>query len=458
MKVIVCGAGQVGSSIAKHLADEHNDVTVVDWSAELIHKLGTTLDVQGIVGYASHPDVLERAGASSADMLIAATLSDEVNMIACQVAHSLFDVPTKIARIRNQAYIEPEWSNLFSRENMPIDVIISPEQEVARTIMRRLEVPGAFETIPFADDRVRVMGIHVREDCPIIDTPLAQLTELFPDLKIRVMGIQRGERTIVPSGDDQILIGDDVYIVNATEHSERALAAFGHEEQEIKRIVIIGGGNVGLFLAQQIERQHAKLNVKIIEASAERAIAIAEQLERTVVIHGDALDNEILQESGIGTADVTVAVANDDEVNILSSLLAKKGGCPRAITLINNPAYRPLMSSLGVDVFIDPRATTVSTILQHVRRGRIRSLHALSAMTAEVIEAEALETSPVIGTSLRELDLPSGILVGAIIREDEVIIPRGGDAIAAGDRVVLFVQADQIRKVEQLFSVQLEYF
>lgn len=458
MKVIVCGAGQVGSSIAKHLADEHNDVTVVDWSAELINKLGTTLDVQGIVGYASHPDVLERAGASSADMLIAATLSDEVNMIACQVAHSLFEVPTKIARIRTQAYIEPEWSNLFSRENMPIDVIISPEQEVADTVMRRLEVPGAFETIPFAEDRVRVMGIHVREDCPIIDTPLAQLTELFPDLKIRVMGIQRGERTIVPSGDDQILIGDDVYIINETEHSERALAAFGHEEQEIKRIIIVGGGNVGLFLAQKIERQHAKLNVKIIEASLERANAIAEQLERTVVIHGDALDSEILQESGIATADVTVAVANDDEVNILSSLLAKKDGCPRAITLINNPAYRPLMASLGVDVFIDPRATTVSTILQHVRRGRIRSLQALSAATAEVIEAEALETSPVIGIPLRELDLPDGVMVGAIIREDEVIIPRGGDAIAAADRVVLFVQTDQIRKVEQLFSVQLEYF
>lgn len=458
MKVIICGAGQVGSSIAKHLADEHNDVTVVDWSAELINKLGTTLDVQGIVGYASHPEVLERAGASSADMLIAATLSDEVNMIACQVAHSLFDVPTKIARIRTQGYIKPEWRNLFSRENMPIDVIISPEQEVASTVMRRLEVPGAFETIPFADDRVRVMGMHVREDCPIIDTPLAQLTELFPDLKIRVMGIQRGERTIVPNGDDQILIGDDVYVINETEQSERVLSAFGHEEEEIKRIIIIGGGNVGLFLAQQIERQHAKLNVKIIEASLERANAVAEQLERTVVIHGDALDSEILQESGIGTADVTVAVANDDEVNILASLLAKKDGCPRTIALINNPAYRPLMASLGVDVFIDPRATTVSTILQHVRRGRIRSLQALSAATAEVIEAEALETSPVIGIPLRELDLPSGVMVGAIIREDEVIIPRGGDAIAASDRVVLFVQADQIRKVEQLFSVQLEYF
>lgn len=458
MKVIVCGAGQVGSSIAKHLADEHNDVTVIDWSADLINRLGMTLDVQGIVGYASHPDVLDRAGAASADMVIAATMSDEVNMIACQVAHSLFDVPTKIARVRNQAYVNPMWRNMFSREHMPIDVIISPEQEVASAIMRRLEVPGAFETLPFADDLVRVMGVHILEDCPVIDTPLSQLTELFPDLHIRVLAIQRGERTIVPTASDQMLVGDDVYIITETAQSERSLAAFGHEETEARRVIIVGGGNVGLYVAQALEATGSNMNVKVIEELTERANEIAEQLNRTVVINGDALDIEILQEAGVDMADAVVTVANDDEVNILSSLLAKREGCARAITLINNPAYRPLMATLGVDVFIDPRATTVSTILQHVRRGRIRSLQALSVAEAEVIEAEALETSPVIGKPLRELDLPSGVIVGAIVRGDEVIIPRGNDIIATGDRAVIFVQPEHIRKVEQMFSVQLEYF
>jgi len=458
MKVIVCGAGRVGSSIAKHLADEHNDVTVIDWSADLISRLGATLDVQGIVGYASHPDVLERAGASSADMVIAATMSDEVNMIACQVAHSLFDVPTKIARVRTQAYINPLWRNMFSREHMPIDVIISPEQEVARAIIRRLEVPGAFETLPFADDRVRVMGVHILEDCPIIDTPLSQLTELFPDLKIRVLAIQRAGNTIIPTPADQILVGDDVYIITDTAQSDRSLAAFGHEEPEARRVILVGGGNVGLYVAQALEESGANMNVKIIEESTERANWIAEQLNRTVVINGNALDSEILQEAGVDLADVVVAVANDDEVNILSSLLAKKAGSARSITLINNDAYRPLMATLGIDVYIDPRATTVSTILQHVRRGRIRSLQALSLATAEVIEVEALETSPVIGKPLRELELPSGVIVGAIVRGEDVIIPRGGDTITKGDRAVIFVLSEHIKKVEQMFSVQLEYF
>ncbi|MDX1580161.1 MAG: Trk system potassium transporter TrkA [Alphaproteobacteria bacterium] len=458
MKVIICGAGQVGSSIAKHLADEHNDVTVIDWSAQLIDRLGTSLDVQGIVGYASHPDILERAGAANADLIIAATQSDEVNMTACQVAHSLFNLPTKIARIRTQAYIEPMWSDLFSQDHIPIDVIISPEREVADAVFRRLQVPGAFDTIPFASDRVRVMGITIDADCPVVDTPLSQLTELFPDLNARVIGITRGERTIVPTSRDQILVGDGVYLISDTEHSERALAAFGHEEPEAHRVIIIGGGNVGLFLAQSLEKRAKSMNVKIIEANPTRAEEIANLLDKTVVLHGDALDTDILREANVDIADTVVAVANDDEVNILASLLAKKEGCSRSITLINNPAYQPLMSTLGVDVYIDPRATTVSTILQHIRRGRIRGLHSLSNAGAEIIEAEALETSNIVGQRIRDLNLPGGIIFGAIVREKEVIIPRGDTEVKAHDHVVIFASAERIRKVEQLFSVQLEYF
>ena len=458
MKIIICGAGQVGTSIARQLAVEHNDVTVIDWSAELISRIGKTLDVQGIVGYASHPDILELADARNADMLIAATLSDEVNMVACQIAHSLFGVQTKIARIRTQAYIEPRWRDLFSQDNLPIDVIISPEHEVARAILRRLQVPGAFDAVSFADDKVQFLGIHIEEDCPLIDTPLSQLTELFPGLSIRVLGIRRGEHTIVPSAADQMLVGDDVYIATDTEHRDRVLSSFGHEESAARKLIIIGGGNVGLFVARALEEQNSNVSVKIIEASQDRAEEIAGDLEKAIVLCGDALDAEILHEANVSMADAVIAVANDDEVNILASLLAKREGCKRAITLVNNNVYRPLMSSLGLDVYIDPRATTVSTILHHVRRGRIRSLHSLPAMGAEVLEVEALETSQVVGKSVIDLDLPDGVLFGALVRDDEVIIPRGSTVIQRDDRVILFSLVDQIKKVEQLFSVQLGYF
>jgi len=458
MKIIICGAGQVGTAIARQLAVEHNDVTVIDWSADLIASISKSLDVQGIVGYASHPDVLERADARNADMLIAATLSDEVNMIACQIAHSLFGVQTKIARIRTQAYVEPMWSDLFSQDHMPIDVIISPEHEVARAIIRRLQVPGAFDAVSFADDKVQFLGLHIEEDCPLIDTPLSQLTELFPDLSIRVLGIRRGESTIVPTAADQLLVGDDVYLVTDIQHRERVLSAYGHEETEARRIILIGGGNVGLFVAQELERQGSNINIKIIEASQDRAEEIAVLLEKTVVLCGDALDADILREANVSQADAVIAVTNDDEVNILVSLLAKREGCKRAITLVNNSVYRPLMSSLGIDVYIDPRATTVSTILHHVRRGRIRSLHSLPAMGAEVLEVEALETSYVVGKPIRDLDLPMGVLFGALVREGEVLMPRSGTVIQKDDRVILFALSDQIKKVEQMFSVQLGYF
>jgi trk system potassium uptake protein TrkA len=458
MKVIVCGAGQVGFNIARHLASENIDVTVIDQSAELIKKIGDLLDVQGMVGFASHPEMLERAGAAGADMIIAVTFADEVNMVACQVAHSLFNVPTKIARVRSQSYLQPIWRDLFSRDNMPIDVIISPEIEVARAVTRRLEVPGASDMIPFADGKIQVIAVRCGEDCPIVNTPLRQLTELFPDLNIVVVGIVRGDTVIAPSGDDQMLSGDEVYFAAFSGHVERAMTLFGHEEREARRVVIVGGGNIGLFLAQQLEAEHPDVKTKIIEIDRARAEYVADQLGRTVVIHGNALDREILDEANVGTAEAIVAVANDDEVNILSSLLAKRDGCKRAMTLVNNPTYPALVSSLGIDVVISPRATTVSTILHHIRRGRILSVHSVAGGAAEVIEAEALETSPLVGKPLRDVDLPAGITVGAVVRGEESIIPRGDTRIQAHDRVVIFAVSDVVKKVEQLFSVRLEFF
>ncbi len=458
MKVIICGAGQVGFSIARYLAAENNDITVIDQRPELIRSIADTLDVQAFVGYASHPGVLEQAGAEDADMLIAVTHADEVNMVACQVAHSLFNVPTKIARVRNQNYLQPIWANLFSRDHMPIDVIISPEIEVARAVTRRLQVPGAMDVIPLAGDRVRLMGVRCTQDTPVVNTPLRQLTQLFPELAIVVVGIVRQDRAMVPSAEDQMLAGDEVYFVVASDQTSRALAAFGHEEREARRILVLGGGNIGLFLGQTLDRDFPQVTAKIIEVNAERARMVAKTLGRTMVLNGDVLDPEILDEAGISQTEAVIAVTNDDETNILASLLAKRYGSQRAITLINKATYNTLVSTLGVDVVVNPRTITVSKILQHVRRGRIHSVHSLHEGFGELIEADALETSPLVGKPLKDVNLPTGVLLGAVVRGEEVISPRGNTVIQSGDRVILFASANAIKKVEKMFSVRLEFF
>ena len=458
MKVIICGAGLVGSNIARYLASEGNDVTVIDQEPSLVEKISDSLDVQGIVGFASHPDVLERAGARDADLIIAVTYADEVNMVACQVAHSLFDVPTKIARVRQQTYLQPIWADLFSRSHLPIDAIISPEIEVARAIGRRLEIPGAFDAIPLSDGKVTLIGVRCGADCPVIDTPLRHLTALFPDLHIAVVGILRDDRKIVPTAEEQMLAGDEVYFVADSEHLKRALAAFGHEEPEARRLIIVGGGNIGLFLAEAVEEQQRAADIKLIEIDKKRAEYVSQRLHRTVVIHGDALDLDILTEANVNATETIIAVSNDDEVNILASLLAKRFGCQRSITLINKTTYGPLIGTLGIDAVVSPRAITVSTILQHVRRGRVRSVHSLSDGFGEIIEVDALETSSLVGPPLREAKLPDGVILGALVRDGEVIIPRGDTVVRQGDRMVIFAVAEAVKKIEKMFAARLEFF
>lgn len=458
MKVLICGAGQVGFNIARHLAKENNAVTVIDQSQDLIRRIGETLDVQGFVGHASNPEVLEKAGIRDADMIIAVTYADEVNMIACQVAHSLFGVPTKIARIRQQSYLEPIYANLFSPDHLPIDVVISPEIEVARSIARRLKVPGALEMIPLVDDKVRLVGVRCGENCPIVNTPLRQLTQLFPDLNIVIVGIMRDGKAMVPAADDSMLPGDEAYFVVETTQLARAMSAFGQEESQTRRLLIFGGGNVGVFLAQEIERDHPWIRTKIVEANAERAERAAGMLKNTVVLRGDVLDADILAEAGVGAAETVIAVTNNDETNILSCLLAKSHGNPRTIALVNKLAFEPLVTTLGIDVVVVPRNITVSTILQHVRRGRIHAAHALREGFGELIEAEAMATSPLVGPPLKDVKLPQGVLIGAIVREGTMIYPRSSTVIEPKDRIILFAAAESVRKVEQMFSVQLEFF
>lgn len=458
MRVIICGAGQVGYGIAEKLASEKNDVSVIDVSADLIRNVRDTLDVRGFVGHGSHPDVLAAAGAESADMLIAVTLFDEVNMVACEVANSLFNVPTKIARIRSQAYLQPHYMDLFSRDHMAIDVIISPELEVGEMVLKRIAMPGATDVVSFGDGKISMVAIECLEECPIVDTPLKQLTELFPNLNATVVGVSRGGKLFVPRSSDRLLAGDLAYVIAARDHVRRTLGLFGHDEQEATRIVIAGGGNIGLYVARTIEARKGRTRVKIIEAGRERAANAAAELDRTVVLRGSALDQKIMMEAGIAETDLMIALTNDDQVNILSGVLAKRLGCKANMALLNNPAYHEFADSLGIDAFVNPRAVTISRILQHVRRGRIRAIHSVGQGAAEVIEAEALETSPLIGRPLRDIDLPEGMRFGAILRGGAVLSPDGSLAIKPKDRAVIFARADVVRQVEQMFRVSLEFF
>ncbi|QRM55446.1 Trk system potassium transporter TrkA [Sinorhizobium sp. BG8] len=458
MKVIICGAGRVGYGIAERLAQEGNDVSVIDTQASLISAITETLDVSGHVGHGAHPEVLAKAGADQADMIIAVTLFDEVNMVACQVAHSLFGVPTKIARIRSQSYLAPEYSDLFSRENLPIDVTISPEVEVGKMVLRRISYPGATDVVRFSEDRVVMLAIECMEDCPVVNTQLRQLSELFPDLNATVTGIYRDGHLSVPSSQDELLTGDLAYVVCDRDHTRRTLSLFGHEEQEAARIVIAGGGNIGYFVAKAIEDHQPRTRIKIIENDRERAVLVADKLRNAVVLHGSALDQKILMQADIENADLVVALTNNDQINILGSVMAKKLGCKQNLVLINDPSYQEFTKSLGIDAHINPRAVTISGILQHVRKGRIRAVYAVQHGSAEVIEAEALETSPLVGKPLRETDLPDGVRIGAIYRDKTFIRPDGNTRVKAKDRVVLFAKAEAVRHVEQLFRVSIQFF
>lgn len=458
MRVIICGAGQVGYGIAERLAAEQNDVSVIDTAPELVRAIRDQLDVRGFVGHGAHPDVLEMAGAQQADMFIAVTLHDEVNMTACQVAHSLFNIPTKIARIRAQSYLLPHYQDLFSRENLPIDVIISPEVEVGEMVLRRIALPGATDVVRFADDKVAVVAIECLEECPVINTPLSQLSELFPDLPSTVVGVSRNGRLFIPHSADQLVAGDLAYVVTTKDQVKRTLGLFGHDETEAMRIVIAGGGNIGLYVAKALESRQSGARVKIIEDTRERAVTIADKLRRTVVLNGSALDQKLLQEADIQDADLMVALTNNDQVNILSSVMAKKLGCKSNLALINNPAYHDFARSLGIDAHVNPRSVTISRVLQHVRRGRIRAVHSVQRGAAEVIEAEALETSPLVGSPLRDLDLPDGMRLGIIYRDGVALRPSGATLIRPGDRVIIFAMASAVRQVEQMFRVSLEFF
>ena len=458
MKVIICGAGQVGWQIARHLSGERNDVTVVDNNADLIRRATDALDVQGITGFASYPDVLDQAGARDADMIIAATHSDEVNMVTCQVAHSVFAVPRKIARLRSQSYLTAIYSDLYRRDHMPIDVVISPEREVAEAALQRLGSPSAFDTEVFHDGGAQLLGITIEEDCPVINTPLRQLSDLFSTLRAIVVGVRREGSLFAPEPGDQIFVGDDCYVLAVNEDVNRTLEIFGKSSRKQERLVIIGGGNVGLAVAKALEERADRVRAKVIEKSRGVAEHAADMLERTIVLNGDGLDSALLKEANIDRADAVLCVTDDDKTNMLAAVRAKAEGCPMAIALINDPTMVPLMAPLGIDAYINPRATTVSSILRHIRHGRVRGVYSIGDAEAEVIEAEVLSTSPIAGQKIRDIPFPEGVLVGLVQKGHVLHKPTGGLRIDDGDVITLFSMAKDVPEVERLLQVSIDFF
>ena len=459
MKIVICGAGLVGSAIASHLSEEHNDVTVIDASQENIQRITDQVDVHGVVGVASHPDRLAEADVGDADLLIAVTESDEINMVACQVSHTIFNTPVKIARIRSQVYLNPLYGDLYAPDDMPIDHIISPEKEVSAAVSNQLRVPGAFDVKDMCEGKMNLVGVLLTDDSPIRDVTLRHLTNLFPDLLITVLAIIRDGKVVIPrSGAESMQTGDRVYFVCDARHLHRAMASFGHEEPEARSVVIAGGGSIGQMLAREIGSNFENTAVQIIELSPSRARALAEDLQNTGIINGDALDSAILREAGVHSTETFVSVTEDDEVNILSALLAKRTGAKHAVALVNIPGFIPLVGTLGVDAVINPSQITVSSILEHVRRGRIRDVHPVIEDLGEVLEAEALPSSLLVGKPLRLAKIPKGIAVGGVLRDGRVITSRGDTVIESGDTVVIFAARGKITQLEKLLSVRLDIF
>jgi len=460
MNIIICGAGRVGFTIAKILSEQGHSITVIDQSSEDIKKIDDTLDVKSIVGKATYPSILEKASASEADMIIAVTRNDEINMLICQIAFSIFNVQKKIARIRSQDYLNPKFTKVYNKENLPIDVIISPEIEIAKSLQRKLEAPGALDNVPFADNKIRLLEILINEDCSLKNTKLNEITKKFPKLDANIIGVIREEKFVVLKKNDIMLKDDKAYVaINASQMND-TLIAFGHNEKISNKILIIGGGNIGFNLAKNLEESLDSVRVKIIEKNKARAELIASQLNNTIVINGDALDEEVLLEANIDEVQTVLALTNDDEDNLMVSVLVEKFAKDnsdlsdkRTMALINKPNYSLLQSSLKIDDFIDPRMNTVSSILKHIHKGTIENAYSLLNGEYEIIEAEIIETSELINKELKNSNLPDEIRVGAILRGEEVIIPRSNFVFKKEDIVVLLAKKDFLHVVENMFRI-----
>tara|TARA_X000000368_G_scaffold418733_1_gene419647 strand:+ start:691 stop:2064 length:1374 start_codon:yes stop_codon:yes gene_type:complete len=454
MNIIICGAGKVGFTIAKILGEQDHSITVIDQSSDDIQKINDSLDVKAIVGKATYPSVLEKADAKEADMIIAVTRNDEINMLICQIAYSIFNIQKKIARIRSQDYLNPKFSKVYSKENLPIDVIISPEIEIAKSIQRKLEAPGALDNVPFAENKIRLLEISIDKTCPLIDIKLNELTKKFPKLEANILGVIRGDKFIILKKNDLLRENDKAYVIINSEQMQLTLSAFGHDEKISNKILIIGGGNIGFNLAKNIEQSLESVRIKIIEKNKDRAKYIANELNNSIIINGNGLDEDVLTEANLDEVETVLALTNDDEDNLMVSVLVEKfSKDKRTMALINKPNYSLLQSSLKIDDLIDPRLNTVSSILKHVHKGTIETAHSILNGEYEVIEAEIIETSELINKELKNSDLPDEIRIGAILRDENIIIPRSNFIFKKKDIVVFLAKRNQLAIVENMFRI-----
>ena len=454
MNIIICGAGRVGYTIAKLLSEQNHSITVIDQSSEDIQKINDSLDVRAIVGKATYPSVLEKANAAEADMIIAVTKNDEINMLICQIAFSIFNVQKKIARIRSKHYLNPKFSKVYNKENLPIDVIISPEIEIAKSIQRKLEAPGALDNVNFAQNKIRLLEILVNENCPLINIPLNEITKKFPKLEANILGVIRKEKFIILKKNDVMKKDDKTYVIINSDQMQQTLLAFGHEEKISTKILIIGGGNIGFNLAKNIEQSFESARIKIIEKDKSRAEFIANELNNSIVINGNGLDEDVLSEANLEEIETVLALTNDDEDNLMVSVLVEKFSKEkRTMALINKPNYSLLQSSLKIDDLIEPRMNTVSSILKHVHKGTIETAYTILNGEYEVIEAEIIETSELINKELNNSNLPDGIRIGAILRGEDIIIPRSNFIFKKEDIVVFLAKRDQLPVVENMFRI-----
>jgi trk system potassium uptake protein TrkA len=460
MKIIIVGAGQVGGTLAENLAREYNDITVVDVDGKALRVLQDRLDIRTVAGIGSHPDVLVRAGIEDADMLVAVTNSDEVNIIACQVAYSLFHTPTKIARIRAYNYTNPKYyDKLFNDKHMPVDVMITPEQVVTDYISKLVAQPGALQVLDFAGGIIQLVGLRAVKNSPLVGQELRTLKEHIPHADARVAAIYRRDRALFPTGKTVIEDGDEVFFIAAKNNIRKVMSELRKLEKPYQRLIIAGGGNIGYRLTKALENDY---NIKIIEYSKERAEFLSEKLNRAVVLNGSATDQELLLDENIDRADVFLALTNDDEVNIMASLLAKRLGTKKVMTLISNPVYADLMQGGDIDVAISPQQATTSSLLAHVRRADTVSVHSLRRGAAEALEIIVHgdeKSSKVVGRKIEDIQSPPGATLAALVRDGEVHIAHGNTVINSGDHVIVFVvDKANTRAVEKLFTVGFSFF
>ncbi|KFI21267.1 Trk system potassium transporter TrkA [Nitrosococcus oceani] len=452
MKIIILGAGQVGASVAVNLASEANDITLVDTNGKLLQSLQDRLDIRTVQGWASHPDVLAQAGAEDTDMIVAVTSSDETNMIACQIAYSLFHTPTKVARVRAAGYLA--YPELFSTKTLPIDVLISPEQLVTDYIKRLIDNPGTFQVLDFADGRVQLVAVRAYYGGLLVGHQLRELSEHIPGVETRVAAIFRQDKSISPQGSTVIEADDEVFFIAAQKDIPKVMGELRRLDNPYKRIMLGGGGSIGQRLAQALEEHY---QVKIIETDPKRARVLSEELHKSIVLQGDAASEELLLEENIEDTDIYCALTNDDEINILSAMLAKRLGAGKVMSLINRAAYVDLVESGAVDIAVSPQQATISSLLAHIRHGDVVAAHSLRRGAAEALEAVAHgdpSSSKVIGRAIEEIKLPPGTTIGAIARNEEVLMAHHDTIIESGDHVILFlVDKRHVPDVERLFQV-----